>query len=63
MLLLHGLMGRMNHWEQTLEALDAVCRPIALSLPILEQDLPEASIEEIGRYVAGSSTRSTSRGP
>lgn len=49
--LLHGLMGRMDHWEQTLEALGGVCRPIALSLPILEEDMPEASIEEVGRYV------------
>lgn len=49
--LLHGLMGRMDHWEQTLEDLGGTCRPIALSLPILEEDLPEASIEEVGRYV------------
>jgi pimeloyl-ACP methyl ester carboxylesterase len=48
---LHGLMGRMDHWEETLDALESVCRPIALSLPILEVDLPEASIEEVGRYV------------
>ena len=48
---LHGLMGRMDHWEHTLEALEHVCRPIALSLPILEADLPEATIEEVGRYV------------
>ncbi len=49
--LLHGLMGRMDHWEQTLEALSPVWRAIALSIPILEQDMPEASIEEVGRYV------------
>lgn len=49
--LLHGLMGRMDHWEETLKALACACRPIALSLPILEQDMPEASIEEVGRYV------------
>ena len=48
---LHGLMGRMDHWEQSLEALERLCRPLALSLPILEADLPETSIEEIGRYV------------
>ena len=48
---LHGLMGRMDHWEETLDALESVCRPIALSLPILDVDLPEASIEEVGRYV------------
>lgn len=51
MVLLHGLMGRMDHWERTLEALGGACRPIALSLPILEEDMPEASIEGVGRYV------------
>ena len=49
--LLHGLMGRMDHWETSLEILGGVCRPIALTLPILEADLPEASIEEVARYV------------
>jgi len=49
--LLHGLMGRMDHWEETLEILGDGCRAIALSLPILEVDLPESSIEEIGRHV------------
>jgi 2-hydroxy-6-oxonona-2,4-dienedioate hydrolase len=48
---LHGLMGRMDHWEQTLDAVQGACRAIALSLPILETDLPAASIEEVGRYV------------
>jgi 2-hydroxy-6-oxonona-2,4-dienedioate hydrolase len=50
--LLHGLMGRMDHWEDTLERLGTVGRAIALSLPILEHDMPEASIEGVGRYVA-----------
>jgi pimeloyl-ACP methyl ester carboxylesterase len=50
--LLHGLMGRMEHWEETLESLGNMCRAIALSLPILEHDVPEASIEGVGRYVA-----------
>src|SRR5215472_14958890 len=48
---LHGLMGRMDHWEETLEILGDDCRAIALCLPILEVDLPESSIEEIGRHV------------
>src|SRR3984893_9592406 len=48
---LHVLMSNMYHCEPTLEALDRVCRAIALSLPILEADLPETSIEEVGRYV------------
>src|SRR5215475_12974341 len=49
--LLHGLMGRMDHWEETLEVLGDSCRAIALSLPILEVDVPESSIEEVGRHV------------
>ena len=49
--LLHGLMGRMGHWEEVLDALGDLCRPIAPSLPILEEEMPEASIEEVGRYV------------
>src|SRR5215510_2030941 len=48
---LHGLMGRMDHWEETLEILGDDCRAIALCLPILEVDLPESSIEEIGHHV------------
>ena len=39
--LLHGLMGTMRHWEETLDALAPVGRAIALSLPILERDMPE----------------------
>src|SRR5215469_18968352 len=50
--LLHGLMGRMDHWEETLESLGEVCRAIALSLPILERDMPETSIDGVARYVA-----------
>ncbi len=49
--LLHGLMGRMDHWEEVLDALGDLCRPIALSLPILEEEMPEASIGEVGRFV------------
>jgi len=50
--LLHGLMGTMRHWEDTLESLAPVGRAIALSLPILESDMPEISIEGVARYVA-----------
>jgi pimeloyl-ACP methyl ester carboxylesterase len=34
-MLLHGLMGRTDHWEAALEHLGDQCRPMALSLPIL----------------------------
>jgi pimeloyl-ACP methyl ester carboxylesterase len=50
-ILLHGLMGRMDHWETSLEELGDVCRPIALSLPIFDAALAEVSIEELGRHV------------
>jgi 2-hydroxy-6-oxonona-2,4-dienedioate hydrolase len=49
--LLHGLMGRMDHWEGALEALADVCRPMALSLPIFDPRLPEVSVAELGRHV------------
>ncbi len=36
LLLLHGLIGDMYHWEATLEGLATACRPMALTLPILD---------------------------
>ena len=42
--LLHGLMGQMHHWDAVLEALDDGYRPIALTLPIFHHDLREASV-------------------
>src|SRR5262249_22220985 len=50
--LLHGLMGKMSHWDDTLESLAPVGRAIALSLPILERDMPKISIAGVARYVA-----------
>ncbi len=53
-LFLHGLMGRMDHWDVTLERLGGnACRPMALSLPIFEPWLPEASIEALAAHVLG----------
>ena len=37
--LLHGLMGEMDHWESALETLGAFCRPIALELPLFDAGL------------------------
>lgn len=51
-LLLHGLMGQMHHWAWVVEWLADRCRPMALSLPILDPGLPEPSIDGLGRYVA-----------
>jgi pimeloyl-ACP methyl ester carboxylesterase len=51
LVLLHGLMGRMDHWEGVLDSLGDVCRPIALALPTLDSGLREPSIRELSRYV------------
>jgi pimeloyl-ACP methyl ester carboxylesterase len=50
--LLHGLMGEMDHWESTLEALQARCRVLALEVPILDPARAEASVEGLTHYVA-----------
>ena len=49
--LLHGLMGQPEHWQATLEALAAFCRPMALALPIFDPELPEASLPRLTDYV------------
>jgi len=50
-LLLHGLLGEMDHWEATLEALGPFRRPIALELPIFDPDLTDASVPALADYV------------
>ena len=50
-LLLHGLMGQMHHWDVTLEGLEDRYRGIALTLPIFHRDLRVASLEALCRYV------------
>jgi len=50
--LLHGLMGRMDHWEAALEHLGDRCRPMALSLPIFDARLGDVSISGLARHVA-----------
>ena len=49
--LLHGLMGQMHHWEPVLEALEPHYRAIALTLPVFHRDLREASLGALTRYV------------
>jgi len=49
-LLLHGLMGRMDHWDGVLDLLADVCRPIALSLPIFDPRLAETSIDGLADH-------------
>ena len=50
---LHGLMGEMDHWEAILEALEGVCRPMALTLPLLDPRLGGASVPELAEHVKG----------
>jgi pimeloyl-ACP methyl ester carboxylesterase len=49
--LFHGLMGEMDHWEPTLESLGEMCRAIAPSLPIFDRALGEVSVSELGRQM------------
>jgi pimeloyl-ACP methyl ester carboxylesterase len=50
-LLLHGLMGEMDHWESTLDALGPYRRPIALELPIFAPHLTDVSVPALADYV------------
>ena len=50
-LLLHGLMGQMHHWDGVLDGLADHCRPIALSLPIFDRALPSPTIHALARHV------------
>ena len=50
-LLLHGLIGQMDHWDCVLDGLADRCRSLALSLPFLDEKLQETSIDGIARYV------------
>jgi pimeloyl-ACP methyl ester carboxylesterase len=49
-LLLHGLMGEVDHWEATLETLGSFCRPVALELPIFDPCLSEISLPSLGEW-------------
>jgi pimeloyl-ACP methyl ester carboxylesterase len=49
--LLHGLMGEMDHWESALENLAAFCRPIALELPLFDAGLVDVSVPGLADYV------------
>jgi len=49
--LLHGLMGEMDHWEPTLDALGDRYRVMAPLLPIFDPLLAEPSITELADHV------------
>jgi pimeloyl-ACP methyl ester carboxylesterase len=50
-LFLHGLMGRMDDWDASLDHLAEVCRPIAPTLPIFDPGLRETSIDGLVAHV------------
>jgi 2-hydroxy-6-oxonona-2,4-dienedioate hydrolase len=50
-ILLHGLMGQMQHWDAVLERLESGYRAIALELPIFHRALREASLDALARHV------------
>ena len=50
-LLLHGLMGKTDHWKTTLRALGSFCRPVALELPIFDPSLSEVSLPSLTEWV------------
>jgi pimeloyl-ACP methyl ester carboxylesterase len=49
--LLHGLMGQMHHWDVVLDAVGAGYRLIAPTLPVFHPELRETSVGALGRYV------------
>jgi pimeloyl-ACP methyl ester carboxylesterase len=50
-LLLHGLLGDMHQWEASMESLAEACRPLALSMPIFDPRLADASIGGLAQHV------------
>jgi pimeloyl-ACP methyl ester carboxylesterase len=52
-LLLHGLMGEMHHWQATLNTLGSFRRAVALELPIFDPDLSEISLSTLCEWVRG----------
>ena len=54
--LLHGLMGQMHHWDDVLDELGGACRAMAPTLPIFDPGCLEPSID---LWPVGSSTSST----
>jgi 2-hydroxy-6-oxonona-2,4-dienedioate hydrolase len=49
--LLHGLMGQMHHWDAVLDAVGEGYRVIAPTLPVFHPDLGEASVDGLVRHV------------
>jgi len=49
--LLHGLMGQMLHWDDVLDELAGTCRALAPALPIFDPALARPSIDALARWV------------
>ena len=50
-LLLHGLMGQMHHWDPVIEGLAPRYRPIALTMPVLDAALADVSVGGLTAHV------------
>jgi 2-hydroxy-6-oxonona-2,4-dienedioate hydrolase len=48
--LLHGLMGQMHHWDSVLDGLAEGFRGIAPQLPVFEPALPATSIDALAEW-------------
>lgn len=49
--LLHGLMGHMDHWDATLDALAGTVRLLAPELPVFEPAFPDVSLVALASHV------------
>jgi len=49
--LLHGLMGQMHHWDPTLDVLAEGARALAPMLPLFERSWTDLSIQALARWV------------
>src|SRR3989442_2173931 len=49
--LLHGLMGQMHHWDEVLDRLAPTCRALAPTLAIFDVDVARPSIDGLVRWV------------
>src|SRR5207249_11003580 len=49
--LLHGLMGQIHHWDDVLDELGGACRAMAPTLPIFDPGCLEPSIDVLARSV------------
>lgn len=49
-MLLHGLMGQAQHWDEVLDALSSGYRAIAPTLPIFDPHLRECSIGQLAGF-------------